>query len=93
MLFNVSELENIVSNYYHIKPQTWFMSLNKFLKIMTEYLSLKRSWKMLFNGAIFEKLKLFVQVDRLKNCGYKWTLTIFQNDQDHVFQDDNQKDQ
>ena len=48
--------------------------------------------KMLSNGDVFKKLKLFVQVYRLNNCGYKWLLTNFQNDQDYIFQDDNQTD-
>ena len=93
MPVNGNEFENIVSNYYHLKFQTWFMSMKKILKTLTYYISLKRSWKMLFNGDIFEKLKLFVQVYRPKNCGYKWTLKNFQNDQDDVFQDDNHTDQ
>ena len=89
MLFNENVLENGEWNYTYL----YYYNNNYTIKCnwITTYL-----YKYTNNYTIiciWIGVIILVQVYRLKNYGYKWTLTNFQNGQDHVFQDDNQTDQ
>ena len=56
-LFEGKVLENFRWNCYHQEAETnleaWYVN-EKFLLVMTYYISLKRSWKVLFKGNVFE---------------------------------------
>ena len=58
-LFKGNILENFGWNYYHQKPETnheaWYVN-EKFLLMMIDYNSLKKSRKDLFNGNVFENV-------------------------------------
>ena len=53
ILFNDYIFENINSNYYHQKPETWHITMKKFPTAITHHIPLKMSWKMLFKENIF----------------------------------------
>ena len=54
--------ETLAETINHLKPQTWYMSLKTFLIIMTCYIPLKSSWKMLFSGNVFGKQCLYKDI-------------------------------
>ena len=58
MLFSGNIFGKVDLNYYHLKPETnpetWYVN-EKFLILMTNYISLKRSRKMLFKVNVSEK--------------------------------------
>ena len=52
MLFNGNVFENVVPNYYHLKPQTWCVNENISDKSDVLYI-VEKILKTLFNGDIF----------------------------------------
>ena len=55
-------------NYYHPKPEINLkhgMSMKNILKILTYYILLKRSRKMLFNNKIFRNIDYYIYVECL----------------------------
>ena len=85
MQFNANVIESVVSNYYHLKPQTWYMSMKKFLIITTHYKSLKKGIEKCYLRVIFSETLTNTCEDKIKSFTieqkhfnklilYKWSI-------------------
>ena len=71
MLFNDDIFKNVYRNYYHQEPETWYMSMKIFLITSTYYISLRTSWKLIFNEKVFENGCLYIFDKQNDNYVYK----------------------